>query len=232
MVETPSPATVQRRIRAAGDFFDGRITEAEYTAIWNATEARERTLRGELPAKVPKWRTRPAPSASDYYARASEAFNLDPRIRTTAKDLGLLLIRLCRGRTSCDGWIDQFADLLGCSARTVQRAQRRLEACGYIRVEHVREGRINDANRYHLLPAILPSLAPRRGKRGGDKLGTPRGRDYVPPPRVPPEDVGDEKRSAPRAAPPPAPPRHRGGVAARQRDGATAVPRRRCTGPP
>lgn len=121
-----------------------------------------------------------APAESAYYAHVSERLYCDRRMGRTAKDLVALLIRLARGRRSCDAFIDQLAEMLGRSRRTIQYAQRRAEACGYLRVEHVREGRVNDPNFYHLLPPAFPQgrPEPRRGMRPnrGDRRRRPRRR--------------------------------------------------------
>ncbi len=85
----------------------------------------------------------------------------DGRLSATDIKMALWLLSTARGRASIDAFIDQIAEAIGRSRRMVQYAQRNLERCGYITVEHVREGRINDANVYHLL-APLHAPAPRR----------------------------------------------------------------------
>lgn len=124
------------------------------------------------PKKLLKEPTTRAPSYA--YTRIAARATADHRLGGAAKGLLALLLMYARNRGSCDGFIDQFADELSVSGRTIQRAQARLERLGYIRIERRRYGRINDANLYHLTDkAIPPASAPRR-RRGGDKKVTPR----------------------------------------------------------
>jgi hypothetical protein len=125
------------------------------------------------PRRQPARRSLPAPRPRKGFAAVSDMLERDGRLSCSDLKLGLWLVRTARGRASIDAFIDQMADAIGRSARQVQRAQRNLEACGYITVEHVREGRINDANVYHLLaPLLAPEKrrAPsRRAARGVTK---------------------------------------------------------------
>lgn len=104
----------------------------------------------------------PAPRPSRLYARVSDALERDGRLSATAIKLGLWLVKWARGRRQVDGFIDQIADAIGRKRRMVQYAQAELERCGYIRIERVREGRINDANIYHLEAPLIAPPAPRR----------------------------------------------------------------------
>jgi hypothetical protein len=85
----------------------------------------------------------------------------DGRLSATDMKLALWLLSTARGRASVDAFIDQIADAIGRSRRMVQYSQANLERCGYVTIERVREGSLNDANIYHLL-APLHAPAPRR----------------------------------------------------------------------
>jgi hypothetical protein len=119
--------------------------------------------------RTPKRRFLPAPRPSQLYARVSDALERDGRLSATAIKLGLWLVKWARGRHEVDGFIAQIADAIGRKPRMVQYAQRELERCGYVRVEHVRNpknqggrGSLNDANIYHLRAPLLAPPAPRR----------------------------------------------------------------------
>jgi hypothetical protein len=116
------------------------------------------------------------------YSKVSARALSDHRHTVTSKGLLGILARWGRRNRWCDAFVEQLADELSVTPRTIQRAQTRLEQLGYIRVERRRFGRINDANRYHLLDtAIPPATAPRR-RRGGD-------RNVAPPPPATQADV-------------------------------------------
>jgi len=130
-----------------------------------------RTLKSEIrrraeqtagrPAKLDK----PAPKVSNAYARASAMLYEDPRMSDSARRLVLRLVQWARGRASVDAYIEQLADSLGFSVRTVRYAQRRAKECGFLEIERTRRGKLNDVNIYHLTDkARLPKTPyPRRG---------------------------------------------------------------------
>jgi len=113
------------------------------------------------PRRQPARRSLPAPRPTRRFATVSAMIINDGRLSATDMKMALWLLSTARGRASIDAFIEQIAEAIGRSIRMVQYAQRNLERCGYITVEHVREGRINDANVYHLL-APLHAPAPRR----------------------------------------------------------------------
>jgi hypothetical protein len=108
----------------------------------------------------PRKLERAAPEPSHHYARASAQMYRDARMNRSALALIHQLIEWARGRGKVDAYVGQLADRLGVSERTIQRAQNVAEQCGYIRIERVREGRLNDANVYHLLEAARPPRKP------------------------------------------------------------------------
>lgn len=152
-----------------------RISWEQYEAAMNrltptiqaATKASMRAQGLAAPAerRAPRKHERPAPATTRaQYARLSAAVFVEPKMTQNAVALVSLVVRWARGRGSCDAFIDQIADELGCSRRTVQNAQNAAMECGFIRVERVRIGRINSANIYHIMPAALPKpeAKPRR----------------------------------------------------------------------
>jgi hypothetical protein len=152
----------------------GDISDAQFNA-WHA-----RALgMTQSPAKGPaRLKVKPRQAPPWQFARIPELALCDVRLNGWPRGLLGILLRLARGRDEVEAFIDQLADLLGCCSRSVQRAQRRLEACGYLVVHHRRaprsqggRGSVNDPNLYEILP---PAVAvPRR--RSGDKSVTPRG---------------------------------------------------------
>src|SRR6266851_5620117 len=112
------------------------------------------------PRRQPARRSLPAPRPTRRFATVSAMIINDGRLSATDMKMALWLLSTARGRASINAFIEQIAEAIGRSIRMVQYAQRNLERCGYITVEHVREGRINDANVYHLL-APLHAPAPR-----------------------------------------------------------------------
>ncbi len=132
------------------------------------------------PRRQPARRSLPAPRPTRHFATVSAVIINDGRLNATDIKLALWLLMMARGRASVEAFIDQIAERLGRSRRMVQYAQRNLERCGYIAVEHVREGRINDANIYHLLaPMMAPN--PRRQR--------PSRREAVGVQKTPPHEV-------------------------------------------
>ncbi len=163
-------AALHRAARISDDeFFDitGKIGDqlaADLAQLDAPAPERKRTPKSQLPA----------PAATPFYAQASEALYADRRMKDSARRLVLILVRLARGRGSCDAYVDQLADMMGVTGRTVQYAQRRAEECGFLRVEHVREGRINDANVYHLFAPCFPQGRPEPRKRTKRSTRPPR----------------------------------------------------------
>lgn len=214
-------------------FSAGRLSWEAYQAAFEAA-----TPRG--PAKRPKLLDRPPPADVPpwCYAKLAERVSRDRRLGNTPRALLAVLLRLARARGACDAYIDQLADMLGCSGRTVQRAQRRLEACGYLRVEHVRapkaqggRGSLNDANRYHLDPSASPAEPAARRPRGGDKSVTPRRRATPSLPLTPSRE--GEGRGAPLVAALPARALERAGPRLAARRSAERREQPSCqTGPP
>lgn len=144
----------------------GEISEAKYEAELTALQRRQSAARSRCDKRSTKL-ARPAP-ASDrkQYARISAAIYEDRRMNDSARRLVALLIKTARGRGTVSGFIMQWADELCLCRRQIQNAQRRAEECGYIKVHHVRQGRINDANIYEILAPSLPETAPKpRRKR-------------------------------------------------------------------
>lgn len=112
--------------------------------------------------RTPKRRLLPPPSRSRLYARVSDALERDARLSATAIKVGLWLVKWARGRHQVDGFVEQIADAIGRKKRMVQYGQAELERCGYVRIERVRDGRLNDANIYHLLAPLVAPPAERR----------------------------------------------------------------------
>ncbi len=160
MAEVPQASPAELIERAANNplLKAGRLA-------WATEEEAERYLaqwerqHGTAAPKRPKKLDRPEPRdvLPWSYCKLSPRAYRDPRHSATSLGLLSILAQLARGRASVDAFVDQLADTLGCSRRSVQRAQKRLELIGLLRVERIRNGRINDANRYHLDPAAFPS---------------------------------------------------------------------------
>ena len=143
-------------------------------ASWHQAQANPKRL---APAKL----ERPAPDPGPGYALLSAVVYRDSRLSCTALRLLQQMVQWARGRGSCDAYVEQIADILGVSVRTVQRAQRRAELCGYIRVIHRREGRTNDANVYELTAlAVPPAKAPAQ-RTTSRRRSKPYGVTLMPP---------------------------------------------------
>jgi hypothetical protein len=196
-------AHAQAELNAA--YAASRISWEQYEAAMNRLTpsiqaATTASLRAQglapkaAPRRTPRKHERAAPSTTRaQYARLAAAVYVDPKMTPSAVSLVALVVRWARGRGSCDAFVDQLADEMGVSRRTVQYAQAAAERCGYIRVERVRIGRINDANVYHVMAAALPkpSAMPRRKVK--------QSRDVTAPPspimgvqKTAPHETGDK----------------------------------------
>ena len=148
-----------------------------------------------------------APPVHDYhYALLASAVYADVRLNDSARRVLAFVVQMARGRPVVDLWVEQIADVLGLSVRTVQRAQALAERHGYVAVEHRRQGRRNQSNRYSALapciPAARPAPSPDPNRElSGDNFVTPRGRQVTPSPLPPPSYRGEgDKRPAGRGA--------------------------------
>jgi hypothetical protein len=188
----------------------GQISDADYEAWLAKHQSNEERARRALTPKLRRRDTAPPPADSPCYARIAAPLNLDARLTGRARQLVAFVIQMKRGRAHVDLFIEQIADSLGCSVRTVQRAQRDAERRGYLRVEHRRAGRINDPNRYRTTPSSEPAPPPgslRRNVRptpltgqainGVTKKSPHEESDQEPLPLTPSPQAGRGDRSRP-----------------------------------
>lgn len=224
----------------AAAFSGGKISWPEYEAALAKLErkapARDGTPRYEGPRKL--LREPPKGVAPWSYSRVATRTDRDGRHSGASRRLLGQLATWARGRGSCDAFVDQLADAIGVTPRTVQRAQARLETLGYIRIIRHRVGRINDANTYYLTELAVPTQSCPRRTHGGDRNVTPRTVPTEPEVSNLSRSNTRSKRGALDARTPPrrfaaAPPRtmREGAVLARS-DRASAVPADddRCSG--
>jgi hypothetical protein len=180
---------------------------AEQLAREQMTRELKRDIRRQAQAKrrVPAKLTKPAPKMTNAYARATAMVYDDPRMSDSARRLVLKLVQWARGRPAVDAYVEQLADTLGVSVRTIRYAQLRAQRCGYLMVQRTRVGKINDANIYHLTDQAAPKRPyPRRGylrSRGVFKLQKTAPYDEAPKGATPSiSPPGEENASSPRMA--------------------------------
>jgi hypothetical protein len=167
--ERLTEAQAQRIADIWRGYADGAIDGEEAQA--RAAAHLERLYRAAFPVDAKPKSARLAPSR--YYARVNEALYADRDMTPSARRLVLQLVQLARGRKRVEAFIEQLAETLDLSTRSIQRAQRRAEERGFIAVEHVRQGSINDPNIYHLLDlAVAP--APKKARRHSRVAGEKR----------------------------------------------------------
>lgn len=166
------------------------MTPAERESAVTAVTARAAYARRQ-PARAPAKMRQPPPIPTLNYARLAAMIYKDRRMSATAIRLVAQLIEWARGRGSCTAYVDQLAEILGVSGRTIQRAEIRAQECGYIKIQYIRHGSQNSANRYVLTPLAVGG--PEALERTGGRRTAPSP-PVVPEPDLSPHDVGSSNR--------------------------------------
>lgn len=164
----------------------------------NGENAEAATLRTDLPTG---------------YARLPAVLYRAKAMSNTSMRLVAYIAQMARGRRYAELYVEQIADALGVTGRTIQRVLIKAEKAGYITVQRVRTGRINSASRYWLSddvsnPYTIPARRRVRRSHGGDIPVTPREKKKSK--RISSLKQTDRNRAS-RPAPPPAPARQSGG---------------------
>lgn len=146
------------------------MTTAERESAVSAVAARAAYARRQ-PARAPAKMRQPPPIPTLNYARLAAMIYKDRRMSATAIRLVAQLIEWARGRGTCTAYVDQLAEILGVSGRTIQRAEIRAQECGYIKIQYIRHGSQNSANRYELTP--LATGGPAASERTGERRTAP-----------------------------------------------------------